>query len=116
MIIGEYPESLIEAVALHDFLAKLGYSPESEIFLAFYQSYVGVMLKADGKECYLRIGIAELPPNEMKRKWLALVAEWNTNGTMTNVEKDCIYVSSFTFTNKPFILGSLHACGFRARE
>ncbi|OHB00360.1 MAG: hypothetical protein A3E93_03095 [Candidatus Zambryskibacteria bacterium RIFCSPHIGHO2_12_FULL_43_12b] len=112
MLIGQYPPSLLEAMALHGILEELGYSKENEIFLALDGKYLGVELRADGNQVILVIGPCELSCEEMQRKWLELINEWNAGGTMTREDKDNLVNSSIVWTRKAQIVLTLLSAGF----
>lgn len=97
MLLGTYPRSLIEALAVHTVLEKLGYSKKDEIFLLLSGNDVWVQLSADGKVGNIRIDSMELSIHEMEKKWKELVLEWNEGGTMTQEDKDILVQSSNTW-------------------
>lgn len=112
MILGTYPATLLEAMAIHTLLEELGYSKADEIFLLIDEKSIAVRLNADGRIGDLLIGEPELSPREMEEKWLALIGEWNTGGTMTREDKDGLFWSSKVWRYRTEMTSLLVGYGF----
>lgn len=90
-ITEKYPQTLLEALAIHSFLGSLGYSLKSEMFILFNERDVCVLLKAEGKSIAIRAGRAEHDTEKMVALWKSLLEEWNPGGSMTTEDKVELY-------------------------
>ena len=115
MTLAEQPSHLREALATHEALLRLGYTPD-EIHFAVAgpddRVQVMVVLRAQGLEFTI---IIEMKPVRQSRK--AIVAAWTAaimlwNGPIPEDDRDALYRTSWIYKNGVRLVLALRAKGF----
>ena len=112
--LAKYPPSLIEAVATHTLLGMLNYTA-AEMFLLVQSDGLFVQLQADGKTVDIRVGKPEVTIPEISILWKELVTAWNTGGTVSEQEKDRVYLGSQASKNRAGVIACLLSKGLTLR-
>ena len=112
-IFDGYPDTLLQAAAMHSLLYTLGFDLKKDVTMLFSPDDVGVVLEAQGKKGMLRMGAPELEPAEMGRLWERLATAWQSNsGDISEADKDALYRTSKACQYKIEIISSLTLQGF----
>lgn len=107
------PRSLIEAISFHTLLLNLGFSIKTEVFISFTDKSVIIILRTQGKEASFRIGSMEYDSQTMLRLWKQLISQWNTGGSLSDSDKNEIYLKSKSIQLLPIVIAGLVREGFQ---